>query len=84
MERLDENHVLRNKHTGGLLTSYVNLEIRCFGIPNDYIIPHSGGVDIEVEFNIFAEMADKEEARRIGENSRREGPGSMTVKVLES
>jgi hypothetical protein len=82
--RSDENYVLTNKHPGGVLTFYVNPEIRCFGIPYGEIIPHGRGVDIEVEFNVFAEIDNREEAKRIGERSRREGPGSVTVRVLES
>jgi hypothetical protein len=41
-------------------------------------------VDVEIALNVFAEIDDEEEAKRIGERSRWEGPGSVTVKILES
>jgi hypothetical protein len=81
--RSDENHVLTNKHPGGVLTYYPNPEIRCFGIPYGEIIPHGRAIDVVVEFNVYAEIDNKEDAKEIGEKCWREGPGSVTVRVLD-
>lgn len=80
--RMDENLFITNKHPGGVLAFYVNPQVLSFCIVYGEIIPRRL-VDVEIALNIFAEIDDKEEAKRIGERSRWEGPGSVTVRILE-
>jgi len=80
--RMDENLYLTNKHPGGVLAYYVNPKVRSFCIVYGEIVPRRF-VDVEIALNVFAEIDDKEEAKRIGEQSRWEGPGSVTIRVLE-
>ena len=78
---MDENLYLTNKIEGGVLAYYVNPKVKSFCIVYGEIIPRRT-VDIEIALNIFAEIDDKEEAKKIGERSRWEGPGSVTVSIL--
>jgi hypothetical protein len=80
--RIDEQYLLTNKHRGGVLAYYVNPAVRSFCIVYGEIIPRRR-VDVEIALNIFATIDDPEEARRIGERSRWEGAGSVTVRRLE-
>ena len=79
---MDENLYLTNKIEGGVLAYYVNPKIKSFCIVYGEIIPRRT-VDIEIALNIFAEIDDKEEAKKIGERSRWDGPGSVTVSLLK-
>jgi hypothetical protein len=79
--RMDENYLLTNKHPGGVLAFYVNPKVLSFCIVYGEIVPRRR-VDVEIALNVFAEIDDKEEAKRIGERSRWEGPGSVTIRVL--
>lgn len=81
--RMDEDLFITNKHPGGILAFYVNPKVLSFCIVYGEIVPRRF-VDVEIALNVFAEIDDKEEAKRIGERSRWEGPGSVTVKILES
>jgi hypothetical protein len=39
---------------------------------------------VEIALNVFADIDDKEEAKRIGEQSRWEGPGCVIIDILRS
>ena len=80
--RMDENLYITNKIDGGVLAFYVNPKVLSFCIVNGTLIPRRT-VDVEIALNIFAEINEKNEAKRIGERSRWDGPGSVTVKILE-
>ena len=80
--RMDENLFITNKHPGGVLAFYVNPEVRTFCMVYGEIIPRRR-VDVEIALNVFAEIDNKDEAVRIGERSRWEGPGSVTIRSLK-
>jgi len=80
--RMDENMFVTNKIDGGVLAFYVNPKILSFCIVYGTLIPRRTA-DVEIALNMFAEIDDKEEARRIGDRARWEGPGSVTVKILD-
>ena len=80
--RMDENMFTTNKHPGGVLAFYVNPKVLSFCIVYGEIIPRRT-VDVEIALNVFADIDDKEEAKKIGDRSRWEGPGSVTIKVVE-
>ena len=81
--RMDENLFITNKHPGGVLAFYVNPKVRSFCIVYGEIVPRRY-VDVEIALNVFAEIDQKDEAKKIGERSRWEGPGSVKIKILES
>ena len=81
--RMDEDLFITNKHPGGVLAFYVNPNVRSFYIVYGEIVPRRY-VDVEIALNVFAEIDQKDEAKKIGERSRWEGPGSVTIKILES
>jgi hypothetical protein len=58
-------------------------EVRSFCIVYGEIVPRRF-VDVEIALNVFADIDDKEEAKRIGEQSRWEGPGSVIIEILGS
>lgn len=78
----DENYLLTNKISGGVLAFYVNPEVRTFCMVYGEIIPRRR-VDVEIALNIFAEIDNNGEAVRIGERNRWEGPGSVTIRSLK-
>ncbi|MBL7064592.1 MAG: DUF3830 family protein [Anaerolineae bacterium] len=78
----DENYLLTNKIPGGVLAFFVNPAVRSFCMVYGEIIPRRR-VDVEIALNIFAEIDDKSEAVRIGERSRWEGAGSVTIRILQ-
>ncbi len=77
--RMGENLFITNKHPGGVLAFYVNPKVRSFCIVYREIVSHRY-VDVEIALNVFVEIDDKEGAKRIGERSRWEGPGSVTLR----
>jgi len=81
--RMDKNLFITNKHPGGVLAFYVNPNVRSFCIVYGEIVPRRY-VDVEIALNVFAEIDQKDQAKKIGEQSRWEGPGSVTIKILES
>lgn len=80
--RMDENLYITNKHPGGVLAFYVNPKILSFCIVYGELIPRRM-VDVEIALNVFAEIDDWEEAKKIGDRARWEGPGSVTVRILD-
>lgn len=80
--RMDENMYLTNKIDGGVLAYYVNPAIKSFCIVYGELIPRRT-VDVPIALNIFAEIEDKEEAKRIGWDARTKGPGTVTVQIKE-
>jgi hypothetical protein len=78
----DENYLLTNRIPGGVLAFYVNPAVRSFCMVYGEIIPRRS-VDVEIALNVFAEIDNKDEAVRIGERSRWEGAGSVTIRALE-
>lgn len=79
---MDENMYLTNKIPGGVLAYYVNPAIKSFCIVYGELIPRRT-VDVPIALNIFAEIDDKEEAKRIGWQARLKGPGAVTVRIKE-
>jgi len=79
---MDENMYLTNKIEGGVLAYYVNPAIKSFCIVYGELIPRRT-VDVPIALNIFAEIEDKEEARRIGWDARTKGPGKVTVQIKQ-
>jgi len=77
---MDENMFLTNIIDGGVLAYYVNPKVKSFCFVYGTILPRRE-VDTPIALNIFAEIDDKEGATKIGERSRWEGPGSITVKI---
>ena len=80
--RMDKNMYLTNKIDGGVLAYYVNPAIKSFCIVYGELIPRRT-VDVPIALNIFAEIEDKEEARRIGWEARTKGPGKVTVQIKQ-
>jgi hypothetical protein len=80
--RMDEDLFVTNKHPGGVLAYYVNPKVLSFCFVYGEIIPRRY-VDVEIALNVFAEIDDKERATEIGQQSRWEGPGAVTVKLVE-
>ena len=56
--------------------------MRSFCIVCGDIVPRRF-VEVEIALNVF-DIDDKEEAKRIGQQSRWEGPGSVIIDMLES
>jgi len=77
------NYLLTNKIDGGVLAFFVNPKVLSFCIVYGELVPRRT-VEQEIELNVFAEIDDKEEAKRIGEKGRREGPGAVTIRILDS
>ena len=80
--RMDERLFVTNKHPGGVLAFYVNPEVLSFCFVYGEIIPRRS-VDVEIALNVFAKIDDSERAIEIGQRSRWEGPGAVTVRLME-
>jgi hypothetical protein len=80
--RMDENMYLTNKIDGGVLAYYVNPAVKSFCIVYGELIPRRT-VDVPIALNIFAEIEDKEEAKRIGWEARTKGPGKVTIQIKQ-
>ena len=80
--RMDASLFVTNKHPGGVLAYYVNPKVLSFCFVYGEIIPRRY-VDVEIALNVFAEIDDKERAIEIGKQSRWEGPGAVTVSIVE-
>ncbi len=78
--RMDKNMYLTNKIDGGVLAYYVNPAIKSFCIVYGELIPRRT-VDVPIALNIFAEIEDQKEAKRIGWEARIKGPGTVTVQI---
>jgi len=76
------DYLLTNRIDGGILAFYVNPKVLSFCFVYGELVPRRT-VEQEIELNIFASLDDVDEARRIGEAGRRDGPGSMTIRALD-
>jgi hypothetical protein len=80
--RMDEELSVTNKHPGGVLAFYVNPKVLSFCFVYGEIIPRRS-VEVEIALNVFAQIDDLERAIEIGQQSRLEGPGAVTVRLME-
>lgn len=80
--RTDKNMFCTNKISGGVLAYYVNPKIKSFCIVYGELIPRRT-VDIEIPLNMFATIDNWDDAKKMGNRARLDGPGSVTVEILK-
>jgi len=80
--RIDENLFNTNKIDGGVLAYYVNPKVKSFCIVYGELVPRRT-VDVEIALNIFAGIDNWEDAKEIGSRARIDGPGAVTIKLLD-